>query len=103
MASSKQLGLFALIAAAALCVALCPAIAKSAPQMQAGVLLSGSVKSDTGAKLDGVTVSTRAVGQTITTSVFTDEDGNYYFPAHEGRKIPGLGAGGGFCSRKGRG
>jgi streptogramin lyase len=47
---------------------------------QAGALLSGSVKSDAGAKLDGVTVSARAAGQTITTSVFTDEDGSYYFP-----------------------
>src|SRR5215472_230271 len=47
---------------------------------QANVFLSGSVKSDAGAKLEGVTVSVRAVGQTITTSVFTDEDGNYYFP-----------------------
>jgi streptogramin lyase len=47
---------------------------------QAGVVLLGSVKSDAAAKLDGVTVSARAEGQSITTSVFTDEDGNYYFP-----------------------
>src|SRR5215831_5861604 len=47
---------------------------------QANAVLSGSVKSDTGAKLEGVTVSGRSVGRTITTSVFTDEDGNYYFP-----------------------
>src|SRR5579862_8760808 len=54
--------------------------AKSAGAQQGGVLLSGSVKSDSGAKLDGVIVSARAAGQTLTTSVFTDEDGNYYFP-----------------------
>jgi streptogramin lyase len=44
-------------------------------------LLAGAVKSDAGGKLEGVTVSARAEGQTITTSVFTDEQGNYYFPA----------------------
>jgi virginiamycin B lyase len=42
--------------------------------------LYGSAKSDSGAKLEGVTVSARAEGQSITTSVFTDDDGNYYFP-----------------------
>jgi streptogramin lyase len=68
------------IAAVTLAVALFAPTMKSAPAQQAGVLLSGSVKSDAGAKLDGVTVSARAEGQTITTSVFTDDDGNYYFP-----------------------
>jgi streptogramin lyase len=52
---------------------------------QTGVLLSGSVKSDSGAKLEGVTVSARADRQTITTSVFSDDDGNFYFP----RMTPG--------------
>jgi streptogramin lyase len=69
-----------LIASAALAVTLCAVVAKSAPQMKAGVLLSGSVKSDAGTNLEGVTVSARAAGQTITTSVFTDESGDYYFP-----------------------
>lgn len=54
--------------------------AKSAPDQQSGVLLSGSVKSDSGTKLEGVTVSTRADSATITTSVFTDDEGNFYFP-----------------------
>ena len=30
--------------------------------------------------MGGVTVSAKAEGSTITTSVFTDETGNYYFP-----------------------
>ena len=41
--------------------------------------LSGTIT--TGAqKLDGVTVSAKMVGSTITTSVYTDAQGNYYFP-----------------------
>jgi streptogramin lyase len=45
-----------------------------------GVLLTGGVKSDSGQKMEGVTVSVKGEGQTITTTVFTDEQGNYYFP-----------------------
>lgn len=56
-------------------------VKSAAPQqVQTAALLHGSVKSDNGAKLEGVTVSARAEGQTITTSVFTDDEGNYYFP-----------------------
>jgi streptogramin lyase len=78
--SINRLRRIALIASAALAMTLCATLAKSAPQMEAGVLLSGSVKSDAGPSLEGVTVSAKAAGQTITTSVFTDEGGNYYFP-----------------------
>jgi hypothetical protein len=80
MTQRKRLCKIALMAAISASVALCGLSAKSAPAQQAGALLSGSVKSDSGAKLDGVTVSARGAGQTITTSVFTDEDGNYFFP-----------------------
>jgi streptogramin lyase len=45
-----------------------------------GTVLAGTVKSVTGEKMAGVTVSSRADGQTITTSVFTDGNGEYYFP-----------------------
>ena len=44
-------------------------------------LLTGAVTSAAGEKMGGVTVSAKAEGATITTSVFTDESGNYYFPA----------------------
>ena len=44
-------------------------------------LLSGTIVSAAGEKLAGVTVSAKAQGTTITTSVYTDEQGNYYFPA----------------------
>src|SRR5215475_14516015 len=43
-------------------------------------LLTGVISSPTGQKLDGVTVSAKLEGSTITTSVYTDETGRYYFP-----------------------
>src|SRR5262245_25960904 len=43
-------------------------------------LLAGTVKSAAGETMGGVTVSAKADGSTITTTVFTDEAGNYYFP-----------------------
>jgi streptogramin lyase len=48
-----------------------------------GVLLTGTVKSASGETMGGVTVSARAEGRTITTTVFTDEEGAYYFPPLE--------------------
>ena len=44
-------------------------------------ILSGAVGARSGQKLDGVTVSARLEGSTITTSVYTDTGGNYYFPS----------------------
>jgi streptogramin lyase len=46
-----------------------------------GCILTGMVQSASGEKLAGATVSARLDGSNITTSVFTDEQGNYYFPA----------------------
>ena len=43
-------------------------------------VLSGAISSASGEKLGGVTVSAKLEGSTITTSVYTDETGNYYFP-----------------------
>src|SRR5258708_2808683 len=43
-------------------------------------ILSGTVVSSSGEKMGGVTVSAKPEGGTITTSVFTDESGAYYFP-----------------------
>src|SRR5262249_57689965 len=48
-------------------------------------LLSGTIAS-AGEKLGGVTVSAKAHGSTITTSVYTDEQGGYYFPPLPGGK-----------------
>jgi len=47
---------------------------------ESSALLAGTVKSDSGEKMSGVTVSAKAIGRTITTSVFTDQQGDYYFP-----------------------
>jgi streptogramin lyase len=43
-------------------------------------LLTGSIASATGQKLDGVQVSAKKEGSTITTSVYTDQNGDYFFP-----------------------
>jgi virginiamycin B lyase len=47
----------------------------------ADALLSGTVKSSDGKAMGGVTVSAKPDGGTITTTVFTDEAGKYYFPS----------------------
>jgi len=43
-------------------------------------ILSGAIVSASGGKLEGVTVSAKREGTSITTSVYSDQDGNYYFP-----------------------
>jgi streptogramin lyase len=43
-------------------------------------LLTGVISTPSGQKLEGVTVSAKMEGSTITTSVYTDEAGSYYFP-----------------------
>src|SRR5215813_14248963 len=52
----------------------------SSTAFAADAILSGTITSAAGDKLDGVTVSAKAAGATVTTSVFTDAQGNYYFP-----------------------
>jgi virginiamycin B lyase len=44
-------------------------------------LLTGSIASASGQKLEGVLVSAKKDGSTITTSVYTDQNGEYFFPA----------------------
>src|SRR6202167_5945431 len=44
-------------------------------------LLSGSITSASGQKLEGVQISAKKDGSTITTSVYTDLNGDYFFPA----------------------
>src|SRR4026208_1148831 len=66
----------ALLTSAALAIA---ALAVS-PANAADPILSGAIRSATGQKLDGVAVSAKREGGTITTSVYTDATGNYYFP-----------------------
>jgi len=53
----------------------------STAALAADVVLSGAISSASGQKLEGVTVSAKQDGTTVTTSVYTDDAGNYYFPA----------------------
>src|SRR5262245_14550368 len=46
--------------------------------------LAGSTRGPDGKALNGVIVSAQAVGGTITTSVFSDEQGDYFFPPLSG-------------------
>jgi streptogramin lyase len=43
-------------------------------------VLSGTITSESGEKLGGVTVSVKPAGGTVTTTVFTDAAGEYFFP-----------------------
>jgi virginiamycin B lyase len=63
-------------------LALAVALSASLPALAdaADVILSGTVKSSSGETMGGVTVSAKADGATITTTVFSDEAGRYYFP-----------------------
>jgi streptogramin lyase len=56
------------------------ALAALTPARAADQILSGMIKSSSGEAMGGVTVSAKPAGGTITTTVFTDEAGNYYFP-----------------------
>jgi streptogramin lyase len=56
------------------------ALTAAIPAQAADTLLRGTITSSAGEKMGGVTVSAKPEGGTITTTVFTDEGGNYYFP-----------------------
>jgi len=62
--------------------ALAAGLAAFVPQAAnaADALLSGTVASSAGEKMGGVTISAKAEGSLITTTVYTDEAGAYYFP-----------------------
>src|SRR5207237_8928144 len=69
-----------------LCLSLAGIVSSASSADAAEVVLSGSIKSAAGEKMVGVTVSAKAEGSTITTTVFTDETGAYYFPPLEAGK-----------------
>ena len=52
----------------------------AATSAHADQLLSGAISAKAGGALEGVTVSAKRDGSPITTSVYTDATGNYYFP-----------------------
>lgn len=55
-------------------------VAALGPACAADAVLSGTIKSATGEPMAGVTVSAKAQAASMTTTVFTDQQGNYYFP-----------------------
>jgi streptogramin lyase len=65
-----------------LSIAVCqPSPDEAAGKFTKGSVLTGTVRGTAGEPMEGVTVSAAAAGGTITVSVYTDEQGRYYFPA----------------------
>jgi len=58
-----------------------PLITRSYADSQGSVALTGQVASAEEGAMEGVLVSAKKTGSTITTTVFTDEKGRYQFPA----------------------
>ena len=79
MRNTTGFGLVGFFAAAATAVAMVMPVSSAANA--ADVLLSGAITSASGEAMGGVTVSAKGEGQSITTTVFTDAKGHYYFPA----------------------
>lgn len=78
MQTKMGLGLAALAAGTA--IGLSASYLIGPANAAADALLTGVIKSATGEIIGGVTVSAKAEDGNITHSVFTDENGNYYFP-----------------------
>src|SRR5262245_9121844 len=55
-------------------------LSAQAPSGSAGTILAGTIKSATGQPLEGMLVTAREAGKTMKTTVFTDEQGQYFFP-----------------------
>src|ERR1017187_9483580 len=66
--------------------ALRPSLGVAARKSATAPTLTGIVRGADGQPMEGVAVSAAAVGGTITTSVFTDDQGRYYFPSEPGGK-----------------
>jgi virginiamycin B lyase len=64
----------------AMVAACAAALFAMSPALAADAILSGAIASPSGQKLEGVTVSAKLEGSTITTSVYTDTAGVYVFP-----------------------
>jgi streptogramin lyase len=83
-AHRKLTGLAAIAFAAILAMAAVVIHPRESHAAPSGALLTGTVTSDSGEKMSGVVVSAQAEGKLIITSVYTDEQGRYYFPALDG-------------------
>ena len=76
----KQSVILATVAAMAICVAQA-ATSEARAQGQAPAALTGQVSSQAEGAMEGVVVSAKKAGSTITISVVSDKDGRYAFPA----------------------
>jgi streptogramin lyase len=61
-------------------IACAASLSAVTPAYAADRILSGTIATPSGQKLEGVTVSAKLEGSTITTSVYTDTSGMYVFP-----------------------
>jgi hypothetical protein len=78
---------FTLSACVAAALTTVPALVSPlAPAFAADAILNGAITSAAGEKMGGVTVSAKPEGATITTTVFSDADGRYFFPPMPGGK-----------------
>ena len=64
-----------------LCLVVGPAAIDASAQPNRSSALWGTALSPSGEPMEGVAVSARAEGRTTTTSVYTDEQGQYFFPS----------------------
>ena len=69
----------ALVGVGVLCLAVGPA-PEAFAQSTGSPPLWGTATSASGEPMEGVAVSARAEGRTTTTSVYTDDQGQYFFP-----------------------
>jgi streptogramin lyase len=58
-----------------------PASPHPSTSASAEMMLWGNIRAANGKPLEGIVVSARNAERTFTTNVFTDEEGNYFFPA----------------------
>ena len=79
-ASMRMHSITLLTTVSALTLALSSMVFCAPAALAADAIISGIVKDASGAPMGGVTVSAKAAGSTITTSVYTDEQGAYYYP-----------------------
>jgi streptogramin lyase len=82
----RRLLLFVALAAGACLLAVVSVASQKRAKNAAdssGFLLTGAIRSASGEALGGITVSAKAEGTTIATSVFTGDDGVYIFPPME--------------------
>src|SRR5437870_5706689 len=63
-----------------------PSPAASAGMPLTSTMLTGITRAADGGILEGVAVSARVVNGNVTTTVYSDEQGRYYFPAMRGGK-----------------